>query len=89
MFSNGIEGSAAYYILMLWDYRDMDFDLGILNGYNEVRVLAWSMGVWAAGKVLSRPGLNGCVNGMRLAVTGLLSPSTTGWGYRRLSLTGR
>ena len=74
MFSNGIEGSAAYDILMLWDYRDMDFDLGILNGYNEVRVLAWSMGVWAAGQVLSRPGLNGCANGMRLAVNGTPFP---------------
>lgn len=71
MFSNGIEGSAAYDILMLWDYRDMDFDLGILNGYNEVRVLAWSMGVWAAGKALGGADM---VNGLRLAVNGTPFP---------------
>ena len=71
MFSNGIEESTAYDILMLWDYRDMDFDLGILNGYNEVRVLAWSMGVWAAGKALGGADM---VNGLRLAVNGTPFP---------------
>ena len=75
MFREGAtDESAAYDILMLWDYRDMSFDARILSGYKEVRVLAWSMGVWAAGQVLSRPGLNGCANGMRLAVNGTPFP---------------
>lgn len=75
MFREGAtDESAAYDILMLWDYRDMSFDARILSGYKEVRVLAWSMGVWAAGQVLSQPGLNGCANGMRLAVNGTPFP---------------
>ena len=75
MFREGAtDESAAYDILMLWDYRDMSFDARILSGYKEVRVLAWSMGVWAAGQVLSQPGLNGCANGIRLAVNGTPFP---------------
>ena len=52
---------------MCWDYRDLDFDAGVLEGYSTTRVLAWSMGVWVAGQVLSgmdmAPGYRVAVNG--------------------------
>ncbi len=29
------------------------FDYSLLDGYREIRLLAWSMGVWVAGQILS------------------------------------
>ena len=56
---------------MLWDYRDTAFDAKVLDGYTEVRVLGWSMGVWAAGRTLA--GLK-TAPGKRLAVNGTPFP---------------
>ena len=39
--------------MVCFDYRTMDFDASLLAAYRSVRVAAWSMGVWAAGQVLS------------------------------------
>lgn len=39
-------------LLMLYDYRSLTLDAALLQGYREVRVVGWSMGVWAAGQVL-------------------------------------
>mgnify|MGYP000785805472 CR=1 FL=1 len=30
--------------LLCFDYKNMDFDYSLLDGYQEIRVLAWSMG---------------------------------------------
>lgn len=38
----------GYDILVVWDYRTLDFDPAWTSGYDEVCVLAWSMGVHAA-----------------------------------------
>lgn len=40
-------------LLILWDYRTdaLDFDF---SPYGEVRLVAWSMGVWAADRLLAR-----------------------------------
>ena len=58
-------------VLMLWDYRDMTLDPDLLRGYCRISLLAWSMGVWAAGKVLGKTGM---INGPRLAVNGTPFP---------------
>ena len=36
-----------------FDYRTLEFDYSLLDGYREIRLLAWSMGVWVAGQILS------------------------------------
>lgn len=41
-------------MLLCWDYSDMELDTSVLEGYACIKVMAWSMGVWAAGHVLSR-----------------------------------
>lgn len=48
--------------MICYDYRTLDFDASLLEGYAEVYVVGWSMGVWAASHVLPALGLNpaGC-----------------------------
>lgn len=48
-------------MLMCWDYRNMDFDPSFTGNYSKITVMAWSMGVWAAGHALS---------GLELPITG-------------------
>ena len=39
-------------LLICYDYRSTDFDFTLLQGYEEIRLIGWSMGVWAASVVL-------------------------------------
>ena len=71
MFISGSDTDPGRNILMLWDYRDMTLDPDLLREYCRISLLAWSMGVWAAGKVLGEAGM---VNGPRLAVNGTPFP---------------
>lgn len=43
----------GYDCLLCFDYRTLEFDYSLLDGYREIRLLAWSMGVWVAGQILS------------------------------------
>ena len=74
------DGSGTSDVMMCWDYRDLDFDAGVLEGYSTTRVLAWSMGVWVAGQVLSgldmAPGYRVAVNGTPFPIHD--SPYSTG-----------
>ena len=45
--------AVGYDCLLCFDYRTLEFDYSLLNGYREIRLLAWSMGVWVAGQILS------------------------------------
>ena len=47
-----LAGEQGYDLLILWDYRDdqLDFDF---HPYRELRLVAWSMGVWAADRFFS------------------------------------
>lgn len=38
--------------MVCYDYRTLDFDTHGLDGYKEVIVVGWSMGVWAASQVV-------------------------------------
>ena len=31
--------------MLCWDYRSLDFRPGLLAGYREIKVVAWSLGV--------------------------------------------
>lgn len=42
----------GYDYLLCFDYSCLDFDYSLLEGYREIRLMAWSMGVWAASQVL-------------------------------------
>ena len=77
MFISGSDTGPGRNILMLWDYRDMTLDPDLLHGYGRISLLAWSMGVWAAGKALGEAGM---VNGPRLAVNGTPFPIDDGRG---------
>lgn len=41
-------------LLVCYDYRSLDFDFSLPEGYEDIRVVGWSMGVWAASQVLGR-----------------------------------
>lgn len=40
--------------LICFDYRELRFDYSLLKGYSSVRLLGWSMGVWAAEQVFAK-----------------------------------
>lgn len=40
--------------LLCYDYRTLDFDPSSLDAYTDIRVVGWSMGVWAASQVMAR-----------------------------------
>ncbi len=48
----------GYDCMLCYDYRALDFDSSLLDGYASVRLLAWSMGVWVAQHVASCLKLN-------------------------------
>ena len=37
-----------------YDYRGMDFEGEALSGYRKIRLVAWSLGVWAASVVFGK-----------------------------------
>lgn len=39
-------------LIVVYDYRSLDFDEQIIAEYDEIKVIGWSMGVWAASQVL-------------------------------------
>ena len=40
--------------MICYDYRDLSFDADMLKTYEQVNVVGWSMGVWAASQTLGR-----------------------------------
>ncbi len=39
--------------MICYDYSSLSFDMSLLTPYKHIRVVAWSMGVWGASRVLS------------------------------------
>ena len=62
---------AANDCLLCYDYKTLTFDAALLCGYDRVKVVAWSLGVWAAATVL--PGCQ-LPPGDRIAVNGTHYP---------------
>lgn len=67
----------GYDILVIWDYRELTFNWKPLLRYEEICLLAWSMGVFAASVTIHEllPRLT-----KRIAVNGTLSPIDDGKG---------
>lgn len=61
----------GYDILVIWDYRELCFDWKPLFRYDEICLMAWSMGVFAASITIHEiaPRIT-----MRIAVNGTLRP---------------
>ena len=38
-------------LMICYDYRKLDFDFSLIKKYNSIKLVAWSMGIWAASKV--------------------------------------
>lgn len=86
MFShNDAEKSVTGDILMCYDYRDLQFDRTVLDGYSRIAVLGWSMGVWAAGHTLAR--LKSVI-GPRIAVNGTPYPIHDSMGIPEVIFDG-
>lgn len=61
----------GYDYLLCFDYRTLDFDYSRLEGYQSIRLLGWSMGVWAASQTFAGKELPW---EMKLAVNGTITP---------------
>lgn len=58
-------------LLVCYDYRSLEFDFTLLQGYRDIRLVAWSMGVWAASVVLQDAAVP---LGERIALNGTVTP---------------
>lgn len=67
-------------LLICYDYRSLDFDFTLLQGYQKIRLVAWSMGVWAASVVLQHMDLPVCES---IAVNGTMTPVDDSKGIPR------
>ena len=70
----GRESKDGYDYMVCFDYRNLDFDFSLIDGYEEIYVLSWSMGVWAANNVLSRHEAEGLGIIKTIAVNGTVTP---------------
>lgn len=61
----------GYDYLLCFDYSRLDFDFSLVSGYRQIRLLAWSMGVWAASQTFAGKDLPW---EMRIAVNGTNTP---------------
>ena len=69
LFRHPVEEGYDY--LLCFDYRTLDFDYTPIEGYTEIRLLAWSMGVWVASRVFTGHSFSWQ---MKLAVNGTPFP---------------
>ena len=40
--------------MVCYDYRSLEFDTDLLQEYSEIRLIAWSMGVWVASQLMKQ-----------------------------------
>ncbi|MGM9749277.1 MAG: pimeloyl-ACP methyl esterase BioG family protein [Candidatus Cryptobacteroides sp.] len=52
LFRDSVEGCGRD-CLFCYDYKDCSFDFSLLEGYEDIKLVAWSMGVWGAGQVFN------------------------------------
>lgn len=62
----------GYDIAVVWDYTDVSFDPGQFGAYDEIVVVAWSMGVYYASMIMERYPLLPYTK--KIAVNGTMRP---------------
>lgn len=62
---------SKYDVVMFNEYHDFSFDARILDGYNQIFIVAWSLGVWVANKIMQTYNLK--IN-KTIAINGTLQP---------------
>lgn len=67
-------------VMICYDYSSLDFDADLLTPYTDIKVVAWSMGVWAAAATL---GNAGAAIGESVAVNGTPNPVDDARGIPR------
>lgn len=74
--------------MLCYDYKSLDFDAEILSGYSSIKLIAWSLGVWVASKVV--PGYEGLVGkiGECIAVGGTELPVDDRYGIPHIVFEG-
>ncbi len=65
---------AGYDIMVVYDYTAPDFDTAAVERYEEIVILAWSMGVYFADRFIRECKLRNTVITKCVAVNGTLSP---------------
>lgn len=63
--------AGCYDVVVLYDYRSLNFSFNSLSSYDRVTVVAWSFGVWVAAKVIADGSL---IADEMLAINGTLTP---------------
>lgn len=79
MDSRPFEGlhRSGYDIMVVWDYRSFHIDWSCVEAYDEICLLAWSMGVFAAGQTIHA--IDSRIT-RRVAVNGTLWPIDDDYG---------
>lgn len=67
----------GYDIFLIWDYRELWIDWSVLQGYKEICIIAWSMGVYASS--VTTQSLEPRVT-LRLAINGSPEPVSANFG---------
>lgn len=75
----------GYDIAVIWDYRSPFINYGVLDGYDEICVVAWSLGVYAAA-AWTEP-IEKRIT-CRIAVNGTLKPIDDSEGIPRATFAG-
>lgn len=65
------KAAKGYDYMLCFDYSSLDFDFSEIKEYSNIRLLAWSMGVWAASQTFMDKDLPW---EMRIAINGTNTP---------------
>ncbi|MEG1585841.1 MAG: DUF452 family protein [Bacteroidales bacterium] len=58
-------------LCICYDYTDLELDVSLFKSYRHIRLLAWSMGVWAAASVFQNQSL---IFQRKIAINGTMEP---------------
>lgn len=72
-------------LCICYDYTDLTFDSSVLKTYKEIRLIAWSFGVWVAATILSHQNLP---ISRSIAINGTLFPVNEEKGISPTIFTG-
>lgn len=71
------KGADGYDYMICFDYTTLDFDFSEITGYKKIRLIAWSMGVWAASQTFSDKEIPWEI---RIAINGTNTPIDDSYG---------